>query len=113
MPDRVAIIGEPDLVYAFKALGFLVFTPQDLEEARQILLRLEDEGVALCFLHERFYESLQKEIEDLRKEVFPVVVGYSDYRGVEDYLGKMMRQLAIRATGSSALVKRKGSDETR
>jgi hypothetical protein len=42
-----------------------------------------------------------------------VVVGYSDYRKITDYLGRMMREMAVKATGSDSLVKRRKKDETR
>ncbi|NOR15339.1 MAG: hypothetical protein GQ544_06520, partial [Candidatus Aminicenantes bacterium] len=63
MFKRVAIIGDADLVFPLRALGMKVFTPQDVDQARAVLLRLEDEDVGLCFLHERFFEPLAKERE--------------------------------------------------
>jgi len=42
-----------------------------------------------------------------------VVVGFSDYRKVTDQLERMMREVAIKATGSDSLVKRREEDERR
>lgn len=105
MFDKVAVIGDAELVFPLRALGIQVFSPADVEEARQALLSLEDREVALCFLHERYFEPLAKERLRLEKKFCPVVAGFSDYRMVTDYLEKQISEMAIKATGSDALVK--------
>jgi len=113
MFDKMAIVGESDLVFAFRSLGIKVFSPKNTAEARRDLEKIDAENFALCFLHESFYEALEVEREALSHKFCPVVVGYSDYRKISDYLLKMMRDMAIKATGSDSLVKRRGEDETR
>ena len=110
---KVAVIGEEDMVFAFKALGFKTYSPSRLEEAREILKGLEQENIALCFLQQSFFEPLQAEREAMGKRLVPVVVGFSDYRKVADYLEDMMKDMAVKATGSDALVKRRGNHGTR
>jgi len=113
MFNKVAVIGDSDIIFAFRALGIKVFSPGNLEEARKAVESLEKEDIALCFLHESFFDPLRAEGEALRKKFCPVIVGFSDYRKVTDYLGSVMRDVAIKATGSDSLVKRRGEDETR
>ena len=113
MFDRVAVVGDRDLIFPLRAMGVKIYSPQDLEEARQVIQSLEKENIALCFLHERFYEPLAPEREVLSRKFCPVVAGFSDYRVVADYLGQMMREMAVKATGSDALVRKRGNDETR
>jgi vacuolar-type H+-ATPase subunit F/Vma7 len=113
MLDKVAIVGESDLVFAFRALGVKIFSPKNIDEARIILEEIEKENFALCFLHESFYEALTEERESLIQKFCPVLVGYSDYRKITDYLEEMMREMAIKATGSDSLVKGRGNDGTR
>ncbi len=105
MFDKVAVIGDAELIFPLRALGIKVFSPKDVEEARQALLSLEAQEIALCFLHERYFEPLAKERQRLEKKFCPVVVGFSDYRMVTDYLEKMISEMAVKATGSDALVK--------
>ena len=105
MSKHVAIIGDADLVFPLRALGLKVYTPLDLAEARAVLKNLEAEDVGLCFLHERFFEPLAKERQALEKKFMPVIAGFSDYRMVTDYLAQTMREMAVKATGSDALVK--------
>jgi len=113
MFDRVAVIGDADLVFPLKTLGIKIYFPKTNEEAGQILRSLEEERIALCFLHERFLDPLKEKREILGKKVCPVVVGFSDYREITDHLGEMMRDMALKATGSDSLVKQRGQDETR
>ena len=110
---NVAVIGEDDLVFAFKTLGIKAYSPRNLDEAREILNGLEQENVVLCFMHQSFFEPLQEEREALGKKFVPVVVGFSDYRKITDHLENMMKEMAVKATGSDALVKRRGDHGTR
>jgi vacuolar-type H+-ATPase subunit F/Vma7 len=110
---KVAVIGIKDVVFALRVLGIETYSPRDLDEARDILKSLEQENIALCFLHQSFLEPLQEEREALGKKFVPVVVGFSDYRKITDHLENMMREMAIKATGSDALVKRRGNNGTR
>ena len=113
MFDKVAVVGEADIIFALRALGVKVFSPKSLEEAKKVMESLAKENFALCFLHESFLEPLREEREALRDKLYPVVVGFSDYRKVTDQLERMMRDVAIKATGSDSLVKRKEEDERR
>ncbi len=110
---KVAVIGEKDLVFAFRALGIKTYFPRNLEKAREILKGLEQENIVLCFLHQSLLEPLQEEREALGKKLIPVVVGFSDYRKIADHLESTIKEMAVKATGSDALVKRRGNHETR
>jgi len=113
MLDRVAVVGDRDLVFPLKVLGIRVFSPEDMDEARRVLDSLEEEGIVLCLIHEKFFGPLSSEREALKEKYVPVVAGFSDYRRISDELGNMMREMAVKATGSDSLVKRRGADETR
>lgn len=113
MFDKIAVVGEAGIVFPLRALGIKVFSPKSLEDAKKVLEILEKENFALCFLHESLFESLKKERDALRKKFCPVVVGFSDYRKVTDHLERVMGELAIKATGSDSLVKKRGENETR
>jgi vacuolar-type H+-ATPase subunit F/Vma7 len=110
---KVAVIGEKDMVLAFRSLGFKTYSPRHLGEAREIMNNLERENIVLCFLHQSYFETLLAEREALGKKFVPVVVGFSDYRKITDHLENMMKEMAVKATGSDALVKRRGNHGTR
>jgi vacuolar-type H+-ATPase subunit F/Vma7 len=113
MLDKVAVIGNIDLVFGFKAAGIRIFSPKNIEEAGKVLRSLGNEGIALCFLHESFFEPLSEELKILRKKLCPVVVGFSDHRDISDYMRDMMSDMALKATGSDSFVKGRGKDEKR
>jgi len=110
--DKVAIIGEADLIFGFRALGVQVFSPKDVEDARRIVAKMEKENYALCFVHQRWLRVFKEERKDSGRKYGPVVVGFSDYRSLTDEVDKMVREMAIKAAGSDSLVKRKGNDES-
>ncbi len=113
MFDKVAVIGDADLVFAFRAMGIKVFSPLSTGEARDIMETLKQENYAVCFLHESLFEALKPEREALREKFCPVVVGFSDYRQVTGYLEKLIKDVAIKATGSDSLVKKRENNGTR
>jgi vacuolar-type H+-ATPase subunit F/Vma7 len=107
MFEKVAVIGENDLVLGLRALGFLVLSPLDSEQAREMIKGLDKKGVALCFLHQSYFDPLKEERKELVKKKGPVVVGFSDFREITDKLALILRETAVTATGSDSLVKRK------
>jgi vacuolar-type H+-ATPase subunit F/Vma7 len=111
--EKMAVIGERDMMYPFRALGIKTYAPRDVNEAKQILEGLEKEKIALCFLHQSFLVPLSEEREALEKKFVPVVIGFSDYRKITGYLENMMRDMSVKATGSDSLVKRRGNHGTR
>jgi V/A-type H+-transporting ATPase subunit F len=110
--DKIAVVGDADLVFAFRALGLHVFSPRDAEGARRIAAELRKEGFALCFVHQKWLEIFKPAKKESRRTAEPVIVGYSDFRSLVDEVEKRLRELAVKATGSDSLVKRKGKDES-
>jgi len=113
MYEKVAIIGEADIVFPLRALGIKVFSPKNVEEAKEMIREIGEKKFALCFVQESLFEPLREEREALRDKFCPVVVGFSDYRKITDHLARAMKELAIKATGSDSVVKKRGEDETR
>ncbi len=111
MFDKVAVVGDSDLVYAFRALGIKVFSPRSIEEAREVMKIVKKENFALCLMHESLLKHLKTEQEAFRLILCPAIVGFSDYREVTGRLDEIMREMAIKATGSDSLVKNRGEDE--
>ena len=113
MYERVAVIGEADIVFPLKALGIKVFSPKNVEEAKAMIREIGEKKFALCFVQEGLFEPLREEREALRDKFCPVVVGFSDHRKITDHLARAMKELAVKATGSDSVVKKRGEDETR
>ena len=109
--ERVAIIGAADLVFGLRALGIRTFSPRSADEARKILAGIVKEEYALCLVHQDWLDVLKEEREEIGKKFCPVVLGFSDHRALSDLIEKMVREMAVKATGSDSLVKGKGNNE--
>ncbi len=110
--ERVAAVGDADLLFSLRALGIAVFSPRTSQEVREIIVRLEKEAYALCLVHQRWMGTLAAEKKEPRKKTGPVILGFSDYRDLAETIERMVKEMAVRATGSDSLVKRKGQDES-
>lgn len=109
--ERVAIIGTADLVFGLRALGIRTFSPRSADEARKVLAGIVKEEYALCLVHQDWLDVLKEEREEIGKKFCPVVLGFSDHRALSDLIEKMVREMAVKATGSDSLVKGKGNNE--
>jgi vacuolar-type H+-ATPase subunit F/Vma7 len=109
--DRMAIIGAADLVFGLRALGLRTFSPRDAEDAKKILAGIVKENYALCLVHQDWLDVLKEEREEIGRMFCPVVLGYCDHRSLTDLIEKMVREMAVMATGSDSLVRGKGNNE--
>ena len=109
--ERVAIIGASDLVFGLRAMGLRTFSPRDGDEAKKILEDIVKENYALCLVHQDWFDVLKEQREEIGKEFCPVVLGFSDHRALSDLVEKMVREMAVKATGSDSLVRGKGNNE--
>lgn len=109
---KVAAVGDEDLLFGLRALGVKVFSLRDVTEAARILAILEREKVALCLVHQDWLEVMSEERKKAIQKPRPVLVGFTDYRTLAETIEKMVREMAVRATGSDVLIKRKGKDES-
>ena len=90
---KVAVIGEKDMVFAFKALGFKTYSPRDLDEARDILNSLERDNVALCFLHQSYFKTLQEAGQDGDRLLIVFEIPGSRLKDLDRGLGVQMKVL--------------------
>lgn len=109
--DRVAVIGAADLIFGLRAMGIRTFSPRSPDEAKKILAGLAKDDYALCLVHQDWLDALKEEREEIGRRFCPVVLGYSDYRALTDLIEKMVREMAIKATGSDSLVRGKENNE--
>jgi vacuolar-type H+-ATPase subunit F/Vma7 len=109
--DRMAVIGATDLIFGLRALGMRTFSPRNVDEAKRILAGIVKEEYALCLVHQDWLDALKEEREEIGKRFCPVILGYSDHRALTDLIGSMVREIAVKATGSDSLVRGKGNNE--
>ena len=71
---RIAVIGDPDSVLGFKALGMEVCPAEDVEQARQAIHRMAKENYAILYLTEQLAAQLQPEIARYQDALTPAII---------------------------------------
>ena len=73
---KIAVIGAPDTVMGFKALGLEAFPAANADEARTIFRRLTAEGeeTAIIYLEEALSVPLKAEIDKYKDSPTPAVI---------------------------------------
>lgn len=108
---RMAVIGDADLIFGFRALGLRTFSPRSAEEAKAALAEILKEDTALCLVHQDWLGAIKEEREGISRRFCPVILGFSDHRALTDLVEREMREMAVKATGSDSFVRGKGHHE--
>lgn len=109
---KMAAVGDADLLFGLRALGIRVHSLRDASEAGRLLETLRKDQIVLCLVHQDWLSALSEAKEAALGKPGPVLVGFSDYRTLLANVEKLIREMAVRATGSDALIKRKDKDES-
>jgi len=109
--SRIAVVGEADLVFGFRALGIRTFSPLSAEDAGKTASMIVRGDFALCLVDQRWLGAFKEEEAAAGRRFCPVIVGISDYRSLTDEVEKRVREMAVKATGSDSLVRRKANHE--
>jgi V/A-type H+-transporting ATPase subunit F len=82
---KIAVLGDGDSVELFKAAGAEVFTADNEMNALQTLKRLVSEKYAIVFVTENIAVMLEKQIEELKSQPFPVVIPIPSASGTNGF----------------------------
>ncbi|MBM3254722.1 MAG: hypothetical protein FJZ08_00245 [Candidatus Omnitrophica bacterium] len=96
--ETLAIIGTPDLVLGFRALGFHVYPVNNKEETEVALADSVQKGCAVCLVEEEFYGLSSERIGSFRELPLPVFIPLSS-EDKSAVLEGMVRDIRLRATG--------------
>ena len=94
----LAIVGSPDLVLGFKALGFQVYPAGGKEEAEAGLKEAIQRGCAVCLIQEDLYRFSRESIESYKELAFPIVMPFSKELKNQP-LEELIKDIRLRATG--------------
>lgn len=102
--NKIAIIGDKDLVEGFAAAGFQVFSPEDKKEA---IAASVDEVVknnfSLCFILERYALKIKEKIRELDEKIYPAIVIVPDYREDFGLAAESLKEIVVRAIGTESI----------
>ena len=104
---KIAVIGGPDTVIGFKALGLDTFPVREAAEARKIFKDItrpdQPDEYAIIYLEERLAEPLKAEIDRFKDSPSPAVILIPGVEGSMG-LGQSALQAAVeRAVGANIL----------
>ncbi len=71
---RIGVIGDPDSVLGFKALGLDVCPVEEVEQARQAIHRMAKENYAILYLTEQLAAQLSAEIARYKDALTPAII---------------------------------------
>ena len=102
--NKIAIIGDKDLVEGFAAVGVYQFSPQDTREAiLQCLEGIIKNNFSICFILEKYAQKIKEKIKELEQATYPAMVILPDYRGDFDLTSEFLRKTVARATGTESI----------
>ena len=100
---RIAVIGDPDSVLGFKALGMEVCPAEDVEQARQAIHRMAKENYAILYLTEQLAAQLQPEIARYQDALTPAIILIPGKEGSWASAWPMSSNAVERAVGADIL----------
>ena len=105
MPDQagplgpLVIIGKPDVVMGFKALGFAVCASDDDAQSAEYLHATVAAGAAICLVQDTVYQAHHDIIDAYKHLPLPVFIPFSD-KDRTALLDQMVRDIRLKATGA-------------
>jgi V/A-type H+-transporting ATPase subunit F len=102
---KIAVMGAPDTVLGFKALGLETVAVSDDAEAKYYFRKLvnSDEKYAIIYIEEKLSLALSAEIEAVRERVMPAVILIPGRDGNLGLGQSALRASVIRAVGADIL----------
>lgn len=97
---NMALIGEQDMVFPFKAFGIEVFPANNSEEGERIIRELlKKGGYAFLFVSETIYSGLSKIISEVRKMPSPGIIPVPSVKGRTNVSMENLREIIRKAIG--------------
>ena len=71
---RIAVVGDYDSIYGFKAVGLDTFSVTEPKEAERIVQQLATTGYAVIYITENMAEQIGHVIDKYKEEMLPCIV---------------------------------------
>ncbi|MCR5203281.1 MAG: V-type ATP synthase subunit F [Lachnospiraceae bacterium] len=78
---RVAVVGDYDSIYGFKALGMETFPVNNADEGEEIMKTLADSNVAVIYVTENLAKEMGKIINKYIEKVTPAIIQIPGIKG--------------------------------
>lgn len=74
MSDKMAVVGDKDSIFAFKAVGVEVFSAETENEAKERVKALAKENYKVIFITEDLAEKIEEFLGRYRTKTYPAVI---------------------------------------
>ncbi len=101
----IAIIGSPNAILGFKALGVTAFPVATKEEGQQVLEKIKEGRYAILLVTEDWARELQTELDEIRQMTLPAVSVLPSQSGSQGLGEQELRRTVEQAVGSDILFK--------
>ncbi len=107
MEYKIAIIGSPNSILGFKALGVVPFPVITEDDGRNVLNEIKKGKYAILLITEDWAAKLDTDLEEIKEMTLPAVVLLPSQTGSMGLGEQELRKIVERAVGSDILFKDK------
>lgn len=107
MSDKMAVIGDKDSIFAFKAVGVEVFGAEDEAEAKERIKSLTKENYKVVFITEDLAEKLEEFLNRYRTRTYPAIIPIPKGGQGTGYAMNSLKRDMDKAIGADILFKDK------
>ncbi|USN53203.1 MAG: V-type ATP synthase subunit F [Candidatus Nomurabacteria bacterium] len=105
MDHPIAILGSPNAIGGFKALGVRAWPVATAEQGREVLQQIAASECAILLITEDWADQLRPELDELRTRALPAVTVVPGPTGSTGAGDRELRRIVERAVGSDILFK--------
>ena len=103
MQSKIGVVGEKQVVQAFRMIGFDAFPAEDAQTARSIIRHLAEEGYGIIYLTETLAKELEETIAFYDTQVTPAIILIPTHNGSLGIGKRRIHQNVEKAVGQNIL----------
>lgn len=104
----MGVVGERDVVLAFKAMGMRVIPAQTPEAIASAVFRLAQEEVPVIFITEQAARLVPETLERYKNSVSPVLIPIPGSQGTDGFGMRRIKANVEKAIGADILLEKEG-----
>jgi len=107
MYNKIAVIGNKDSVFAFKAVGIDVFDADGAEKAKENVKKLAQDGYKVIFITEDLAEQIEEFLNKYKVKTYPAIIPIPKGGKSSGYAMNGLKRDMEKAIGADILFKDK------
>ncbi|MBI4753017.1 V-type ATP synthase subunit F [Candidatus Desantisbacteria bacterium] len=98
--SNIAIIGDKDTIWPFKAFGFATYSIKDIKNANEILKNTLDKEYSIIFVTEDVFRQCEQQIQEIQSLPVSAIVILPNNQGSQGIGQGRLQQILRKAVGS-------------